>query len=74
MMEAHDVRYIRDENFVRTIPIPTLGVKTTDFDLSREKSEALMSPAERRLRSPLPPGTFRNTLRSIARDRIGLRE
>ena len=41
MMEAHDARYIEDENFVRTIPIPTLGVKTTDFDLSRDKSEAL---------------------------------
>ena len=41
MMEAHDARYIADEHFVRTIPIPTLGVKTTEFDLSREKSEAL---------------------------------
>ena len=41
MMEAHDARYIKDENFIRTIPIPTLGVKTTEFDLSRERSEAL---------------------------------
>ncbi|MDO8568706.1 MAG: patatin-like phospholipase family protein [Dehalococcoidales bacterium] len=41
MMEAHDARYIKDENFVRTIPIPTLGVGTTEFNITRERSEAL---------------------------------
>ena len=41
MMEAHDARYIKDEQFIRTIPIPTLGVGTTEFDISLEKSEAL---------------------------------
>lgn len=41
MTQAHDARYIKDADFVRTIPIPTLDVRTTDFDLSREKSEAL---------------------------------
>jgi NTE family protein len=41
MMEAHDARYIKDEQFIRTIAIPTLGVGTTEFDISREKSEAL---------------------------------
>jgi len=41
MMEAHDARYIKEENFVRTIPIPTLGVKTTEFDITRDRSEAL---------------------------------
>lgn len=41
MMEAHDKRYIKDENFVRTIPIPTLGVGTIEFDISRDRSEAL---------------------------------
>ena len=41
MMEAHDARYIKNENFARTIPIPTLNVKTTEFNISREKSEAL---------------------------------
>jgi NTE family protein len=41
MMEAHDARYIKDENFARTIPIPTLGVKTTEFNISREKGRAL---------------------------------
>jgi NTE family protein len=41
MMEAHDARYIKDENFVRTIPIPTMGVKTTEFNISPERSDAL---------------------------------
>jgi len=41
MMEAHDARYIRDEHFARTIPIPTLGIGTTEFDISPERSEAL---------------------------------
>ena len=41
MMEAHDARYIEDKDFVRTIPIPTLGIQATDFDISRERSEAL---------------------------------
>jgi len=41
MMEAHDARYIEDAQFIRTIPIPTLGIGTTEFDISREKSEAL---------------------------------
>jgi NTE family protein len=41
MMDAHDARYIEDADFVRTVPIPTLGVRTTDFDLSRKKSDNL---------------------------------
>ena len=41
MIEAHDARYIADKEFSRTIGIPTLGVKTTDFDISPERSEAL---------------------------------
>jgi NTE family protein len=41
MMEAHDARHIKEQHFVRTIAIPTLGVGTTEFDISRKKSEAL---------------------------------
>lgn len=43
MMEAHDARYIRESNFVRTIAIPTLGIQTTDFNISREKTRALFA-------------------------------
>ncbi len=41
MMEAHDARYIKDNDFVRTVAVPTLGIKTTEFDISRERSESL---------------------------------
>jgi NTE family protein len=41
MMEAHDRLYIEKAQFARTIPIPTLGVGTTEFDLPRERAEAL---------------------------------
>lgn len=37
MLEAHDRLYIETADFARTIPIPTLGVRTTDFDLPRER-------------------------------------
>jgi NTE family protein len=41
MMEAHDRMYISNGAFARTIMIPTLGVKTTDFDLPPSRAEAL---------------------------------
>jgi NTE family protein len=41
MTEAHDARYIKDQNFMRTVPIPTLGVQSTDFSLPDERKQAL---------------------------------
>ncbi len=41
MTEAHDRMYLEQATFARTIGIPTLGVRTTEFDLSRERKEAL---------------------------------
>ncbi|CAI6055036.1 patatin-like phospholipase family protein [Cohnella sp. JJ-181] len=41
MLSAHDERYIEKNNRVRTIKIPTLGVRTTDFHLTSEQSEGL---------------------------------
>jgi NTE family protein len=40
-MEAHDRFYVEDENFARTIPIDTLGVKTTEFAIPPEQAQAL---------------------------------
>jgi NTE family protein len=42
MMEAHDRLYVEKANYARTIPIPTLGVGTTEFDLPRERALALL--------------------------------
>lgn len=41
MMEAHDRREIEDADFARTIPIPTLGIGSLDFDLGPESALAL---------------------------------
>jgi NTE family protein len=41
MMEAHDARYIATESFVRTIPIPTMGIQTTQFHLMPAEKAAL---------------------------------
>jgi NTE family protein len=41
MMAAHDRLYVEQADFARTIPIPTLGVGTTEFGLSLERRRAL---------------------------------
>lgn len=40
-MEAHDARYIQDQDIVRTICIPTLGISSIDFDLSPPDKQRL---------------------------------
>ncbi|NEW06234.1 patatin-like phospholipase family protein [Paenibacillus sp. SYP-B3998] len=41
MLNAHDERYIEQQNRFRTVKIPTLGVQNTQFDLSKEASMEL---------------------------------
>lgn len=41
MMAAHDRLYLENATFARTIPIPTLGVGTTEFDIGPERVKAL---------------------------------
>ncbi len=36
MLEAHDRLYVEQAEYARTIPIPTLGVNTTQFDIGAE--------------------------------------
>lgn len=40
-MEAHDRMYVEKAAYARTIPIPTLGVGTTEFDITPERRDAL---------------------------------
>ena len=47
VMEAHDRLYVEQETFARTIPIPTLGIRTTEFDLDRERALALYESGRR---------------------------
>ena len=41
MMQAHDRLYVEQANYARTIPIPTCGVTTTEFDISAAKAQQL---------------------------------
>ncbi|MFS0837754.1 patatin-like phospholipase family protein [Paenibacillus sp. 1P03SA] len=41
MMDAHDTRYIEENNYFRTIKIPALNVNSTQFNLTLEDSENL---------------------------------
>jgi NTE family protein len=41
MMEAHDRLYLEKATFVRTIPIPTLGISTTEFGITPERVRVL---------------------------------
>ena len=41
MMDAHDKMHVENSDFERTVPIPTLGVQTTEFDLSPARRDAL---------------------------------
>ena len=41
MMEAHDRCYVEQANYARTIPIPMLGVRTTEFNISPQKAQEL---------------------------------
>ncbi len=47
MMEAHDARYIEDRQFARTIPIKTLGIGTTEFSISAERSQELYESGQK---------------------------
>ena len=41
MMQAHDRFYVEQANYARTIPIPTLGVTTTQFGVTHERAGEL---------------------------------
>lgn len=68
MMEAHDARYIQDHQFARTVPIPTLGVRTTEFDLSAQKSKALYESGEKAAKKFLSKWDFKDYLKNHGQD------
>jgi NTE family protein len=42
MLEAHDKAYISEANFERTVAVPTMGIHTTQFDLSKDDKNLLI--------------------------------
>src|SRR5262245_40254378 len=41
MLESHDKKHVEDADFLRTIAIPTVGVRTTEFSLAAQKRTRL---------------------------------
>ncbi len=58
MLEAHDRLYIENADFVRTIPIPTLGISALQFHLSEEEREALFQAGRQAAREFLQTWDF----------------
>ncbi len=46
MMQAHDRFYVEQANYVRTIPIPTCGVTTTQFDITSAQTKELFQSGQ----------------------------
>ena len=72
-LEAHDRTYLASADFVRTITVPTLGVKTLDFSLPREKVEALFQSgcqaAEEFLKAWEAEGFFEGYVKAFRSDK-----
>ncbi len=60
MMQAHDRFYVEQANYARTIPIPTLGVGTTQFDISPGQAAALFESGQKAAAEFLATWDFQN--------------
>ena len=47
MIAAHDRLYVEQADFARTIAIPTLGVGTTEFDVSEQRRRKLFESGQK---------------------------
>lgn len=63
MLEAHDARYLEAADSVRTIFIPTMGVRTTDFELSPERRRELYDAGARAARRFFAQWNFQRYVR-----------
>lgn len=43
ILNSNELKYLESKDFVRTISIPTIGIKTMDFDISKEKKDMLFN-------------------------------
>lgn len=47
MLSAHDERYIEQEKFVRSVKISTLGIATTEFNITPAQSDVLYAAGQK---------------------------
>ncbi len=67
MMEAHDAQYIKDANYVRTIGIPTLGIGTTEFNISTRRSDDLYNSGRQAAETFFSGWSFENYVENYRR-------
>ncbi len=70
MMEAHDRLYVEKANYARTIPIPTLGVGTTEFAIAPERARALYESGRRAAADFLDHWDFAAYIAEFRRDKL----
>jgi NTE family protein len=69
MMEAHDKVHVENEDFLRTIAIPTLGVQATDFGLSQTQRDALFQSGRQSAQTFLKTWDFQAYVRKYRMQR-----
>jgi NTE family protein len=62
MLEAHDNRHIQEQEKMRTISVPTLNIKMTDFSVNEEKKEELFQAGVKAAECFFHSWTFNNYL------------
>lgn len=70
MLDAHDRFYVKKAQAVRTIFIPTLGVRTSNFHLSAEQRKALYESGERAAKKFLQTWSFEAYVRDYRTMRV----
>ena len=70
MMAAHDRLYVEKATFARTIPIPTLGVGTTAFDIEPDRVRALYESGHKAASEFLDRWDFAAYIEEFRRGRV----
>ncbi|OYD09994.1 hypothetical protein CHM34_02355 [Paludifilum halophilum] len=73
MLDAHDNRHIKEQDKIRTIQVPTLGVEMTDFNLEEERRRALFEAGVDAARCFFRDWTFKRYLADRCTDGITYR-
>jgi NTE family protein len=73
MMAAHDRLYLENATFARTIPIPTLGIGTTEFDIAPDRVKALYDSGHQAATSFLDTWNFEAYIEQFRRGKEPLR-
>jgi len=65
MLAAHDRLYLDNATYARTVPVPTLGVGTTEFDISEDRIQALRDSGEGAMKAFLDDWDFQRYLSEV---------